>query len=94
VVKGNTCNNVTINVTTDTENLDESKKYTYRNNYKGINLMTRSQWRRYQRSKKGVVARADDKAVGPKEKLVETVRRPVKERLSLPLVEENTVGAD
>ncbi|KAK2384605.1 hypothetical protein QL285_071934 [Trifolium repens] len=30
----------------------ESRKYDYRNNYKGKNPMTRSQWRRYQRQKK------------------------------------------
>lgn len=34
----------------------ESKKYAYNNNYKGKNPMTRTQWRRYQRSKKGVAA--------------------------------------
>jgi len=43
VVKGNTSNVVTKNVTTDTENPDESKKYAYRNNYKGKNPMTRTQ---------------------------------------------------
>jgi len=89
VVKGNTSNAFTKNVTTDTDNPDESRKYSYRNNYKGKNPMTRTQWRRYQRSKKGIAAKANGKAVDPKEKLVEMVRRPVKERLSLPPVEGN-----
>jgi len=30
--------------------------------------MTRTQWRRYQRSKKGIVAKANNKVVNPKEK--------------------------
>jgi hypothetical protein len=62
---------------------------------KGKNPMTRTQWRRYQRSKKGSTASTNDKAIGPKrkEKVVETVR-PIKERLSLPPIEENPVGDD
>jgi len=79
-------NDVTKNVTTDAENPDESKKYAYCNNYNGKNPMTRSQWRRYQRSKKGINANADEKVVKPKEKLGESVRRPVKERLYLPSI--------
>jgi vacuolar-type H+-ATPase subunit E/Vma4 len=46
--------------------------------------MTRTQWRRYQRSKKGIAARTNDIVVDAKEKLVETVIRPVKERLYFP----------
>ena len=94
MVKGNTSNAFTKNVTTDTDNPDESRKYSYRNNYKGKNPMTRTQWRRYQRSKKGITASADDKAVNPKEKMVEIVRRPVKKMLSLPPVKENVVRDD
>jgi hypothetical protein len=56
--------------------------------------MTRTQWRRYQRSKKGIVAKANDKTVNPKEKLVETVIRPVKERLFFLPVEGNAAGDD
>jgi hypothetical protein len=58
--------------------------------------MTRTQWRRYQRSKKSIAASSDDKAVDAKgkEKLVENVRSPIKERLSLPPIEENHVGDD
>jgi len=93
-VKGNTSNVVTINVTTDTENPYQSKNYAYRNNYKGKNPMTRTQWRRYQRSQKGIAAKANNKAVDPKEKLVEMVRRPVKKRSSLPPVEGNVVRDD
>jgi len=94
MVKGNTSNVVTKNVTSDIENPDESKKYAYRNNYNGKNSMTQTQWRKYQRSKKGIAAKVNDKAVDPKEKLVEMVRRPVKERLFLPLVEGDAAGAD
>ena len=69
----------------------ESKKYAYINNYKGKNPMTRTQWRRYQRSKKGVVASLEDKTRNPNDgqRMVEPGRRPAKERLSLPLVEED-----
>ena len=70
------------------------KGIAYRNNYKGKNPMTQTQWRRYQWSKKGIAAKANNKAADPKEKLVETFRRPMKERLSLPLVEENNVEDD
>jgi hypothetical protein len=94
VVEGDVSNGVTRNVTTDTENPDESWKYAYRNNFKGKNPMNRSQWKRYQRSKKGIAAKANIKAVNPKEKLVEKVRRPVKERLSLPPFEGNAAGDD
>ena len=43
----------------------ESKKYAYTNNYKGKNPMTRTQWRRYQRYKKGVVASLENKVINP-----------------------------
>jgi hypothetical protein len=58
--------------------------------------MIQTQWRRYQRSKMGFAASTDDKAVGPKgkEKVVEIVKRPIKERMSLPPIEENPVGDD
>lgn len=96
VVNGSTSNTVTKNVTIDTESPNESNKYAYHSNYNGQYPMTRSQWRRYQRSKKGIAARSDNKAVDPKgkEKLVELVRRPVNERLCLPFIEENPAGDD
>jgi len=56
--------------------------------------MTRTHWRRYQRSKKGIAIKANDKPVDPKEKLVEIVRRLVKEILSLPPVEGNVARDD
>jgi len=56
--------------------------------------MTHTQWRRFQRSKKSIAARANDKAVDPEEKLVESVRKPVKGRLSLLRVEGNFIGDD
>jgi len=95
VVKGSTSTTVTKNVV-DTETPNESKKYAYNNNYKGKNLITRTRWKRYQRSKKGVAANFDDKAVDPKgkQKVVEIAKRPVKERLSFPPVEENPTGDD
>jgi len=69
----------------------EPKKYAYNNNYKGKNLMTRTQWRTYQRSKKGISTSLEDGTVDPKgdQRMVESGRRPTKERLSLPLVEED-----
>jgi hypothetical protein len=53
--------------------------------------MTRIQWKRYQRSKKGGSTSLEDKVVDPKggQGMVESNRRPVKERLSLPSVEED-----
>jgi len=42
VVKGRTSNNVTKNVTTDTKNPGESRKYAYRNNYTGKSPMNRT----------------------------------------------------
>ena len=96
VVKGRTSNIVTKNVTNDAENANESRKYAYRNNYKGKNPVTQTQWRRYQRSKKGIATSIDGKAVDPKgkEMMVKTVKRPMKERLYLPLIEENLVRDD
>jgi hypothetical protein len=84
------------NAVTDPEISNESKKYAYSNNYKEKNPMTRTQWRRYQRSKKGVVADFDDKDVDPKgkKKVVKRVNRKIKERLSLPRVEENVAVDD
>jgi len=97
VVKGSTSTIVTKNVdVADTKTPNESRKYAYSNNYKGKNHMTRTQWRMYQRSKKVVVADLDDNTVDPKgkQKVVETTKRRVKERLSLPPVEENPTGDD
>jgi len=58
----------------------ESKKYAYIHNYKGENPMTRTQWRRYQRSKKGVAASLEDKTNDPNDgqRMVEPRRRPAK----------------
>jgi len=44
----------------------ESKKFAYSNNYKGKNPMTRSQWRTYQRSKKGVFTSLEGETDNPK----------------------------
>jgi len=53
--------------------------------------MTRTQWRRFQRSRKHVVASFEGETIDPKGKqeMVEPFRRAMKERLSLPPVEEN-----
>jgi hypothetical protein len=69
----------------------ESKKYAYSNNYKGKNPMTRTQWRRYQRSKKGIVASLEDKTVDLEghQRMVKSRRRQAKERLFIPLVKED-----
>jgi hypothetical protein len=47
----------------------ESKKYAYNNNYKGKNPMTKSQQRRYQRSKKGIAASLEDQTLDTKPSL-------------------------
>ena len=67
----------------------ESKKFSYRNNYKENNLMTRTQWRTYQRSKKGISTSLEDETVDPKgdQRMVESNRRPTKDRLCLPIAE-------
>jgi hypothetical protein len=60
----------------------EANKYGYRNNYKGKNPMTHTQWRRFQCKKK--LASQQTKAGGNTSKMekVELVKRPVKERLA------------
>jgi len=72
----------------------ESKKFAYSNNYKGKNPMTRTQWRRYQRSKKGVPTSLEDEIVDPEgdQRMVQSKRRLAKEKLFLPLVEEDPNG--
>ncbi|CAJ2679325.1 unnamed protein product [Trifolium pratense] len=76
----------------------EVNKYSYRNNYKGKNPMTRTQWRRFQRKQKLTAkeAEAGGKAVATqKAEKVEMAKRPVKERLSIILEEpiaENAQG--
>lgn len=95
--EGKTSATVTKNVVVvDAKTLDKSKKYACSNNDEGKNPMTRTQWRRYQRSKKGVATYSDDNAVDPKgkQKVVKIVKIPMKERLSLPPVEESYVGDD
>jgi hypothetical protein len=69
----------------------KSKKYAYNNNYKGKSPMTRTQWRRYQRSKNGVAVSLEDKTTDPSDgkRMVESGRRPAKERLSPPLIKED-----
>jgi len=53
--------------------------------------MKKTQWRRHQRSKKGVVVSFEDETIDPngKQEVVEPFRRPVKERLSIPPIKEN-----
>ncbi|CAJ2653510.1 unnamed protein product [Trifolium pratense] len=74
----------------------EVNKYSYRNNYKGKNPMTRTQWRRFQRKQKLTAKEAGGKAVATqKVEKVEMAKRPVKERLSIILEEpiaENAQG--
>ncbi|CAJ2649107.1 unnamed protein product [Trifolium pratense] len=76
----------------------EVNKYSYRNNYKGKNPMTRTQWRRFQRKQKLTAkeAEAGGKVIATqKAEKVEMAKRPVKERLSIILEEpiaENAQG--
>jgi len=74
-------------------NPTKSKKFSYNNNYKGKNLMTRTQRRRYQRYKKASAKVFADVDVDPKgkQKAVKLAKKPVKERLFppfLPLMEK------
>jgi hypothetical protein len=83
-------NNVVKGSTSITDNKNgttfESKKYAYNNNYKGKNPMTRTQWRRYHRSKKGVAANLEDKFIDPNDsqRMVESGRRPAEESCLFP----------
>ncbi|KAK2416751.1 hypothetical protein QL285_039118 [Trifolium repens] len=60
----------------------EANKYGYRNNYKGKNPMTRTQWRRFQRRKKLVAQQAKAGGNANEKEKAEMVKRPMKERLT------------
>ncbi|CAJ2675460.1 unnamed protein product [Trifolium pratense] len=62
----------------------DSKKYAYRNNYKGKNLMTRTQWRRHQRQQRLSLQEAQKTEDNKGKQVVEVTRRPLKERLIQP----------
>eukprot|EP00256_Glycine_max_P066604 XP_025981199.1 uncharacterized protein LOC100802634 [Glycine max] len=66
----------------------EANKYSYRNNYRGKNPMTRTQWRRFQRQKK--LAQQNPQTGQYKE----VSRRPVKERLLPPVDEDKMEDED
>eukprot|EP00256_Glycine_max_P062132 XP_014631525.1 uncharacterized protein LOC106798860 [Glycine max] len=66
----------------------EANRYSYRNNYKGKNPMTRTQWRRFQRQKK--LAQQNLQTGWYKE----VSRRPVKERLLPPVDEDKMEDED
>ncbi|CAJ2653075.1 unnamed protein product [Trifolium pratense] len=79
----------------------EVNKYSYRNNYKGKNPMTRTQWRRFQRKQKLTAkdAEAGGKGIATqKAEKVEMAKRPAKERLSIvleePIAENAQEGAE
>ncbi|MCH79898.1 hypothetical protein A2U01_0000659 [Trifolium medium] len=78
---------------TNSKNVSEAKKYSYKNNYKGKNPMTRTQWRRFQSQKKlasqNVQAGGNANAV----KKTEVARRPIKERISPPNAPSKTEDA-
>ncbi|WJX84315.1 hypothetical protein P8452_66904 [Trifolium repens] len=63
-------------------------KFSYRNNYKGKNPMTRTQWRRFQRKKKMATQNVNAGGNATVVQKVEMARRPAKERLS-PVAEGN-----
>ncbi|XP_045822090.1 uncharacterized protein LOC123914975 [Trifolium pratense] len=62
----------------------DSKKYSYRNNYKGKNPMTRTQWRRHQRQQRLSLQEAQKTEDNKGKQVVEVTRRPLKERLTQP----------
>ncbi|MCI78054.1 hypothetical protein A2U01_0099324, partial [Trifolium medium] len=59
----------------------------YRNNYKGKNPMTRTQWRRFQRKKKLATQKVSAGGNVTVVQKVELAKRPAKERLAS-IVEE------
>ncbi|WJX94328.1 hypothetical protein P8452_75757 [Trifolium repens] len=65
-----------------------ANKFGYRNNYKGKNPMTRTQWRRFQRKKKMATQNVNARGNATVVQKVEMARRPAKERLS-PVAEGN-----
>ncbi|WJX26814.1 hypothetical protein P8452_15690 [Trifolium repens] len=65
-----------------------ANKFSYRNNYKGKNPMTRTQWRRFQRKKKMTTQNVNAGGNATVVQKVEMARRPTKERLS-PVAEGN-----
>jgi hypothetical protein len=65
-----------------------ANKFAYRNNYKGKNPMTRTQWRRFQRKKKMATQNVNAGGNATVVQKVEMARRPAKERLS-PVAEGN-----
>ncbi|CAJ2646962.1 unnamed protein product [Trifolium pratense] len=67
----------------------DSKKYAYRNNYMGKNPMTRTQWRRHQRQQKLSLQETQKTENHKGKQVVEATRRPLKERLSQPLADQN-----
>jgi len=78
---------------------DGLNKCAYGNNYKGKNPTTRTQWKRFQRSKKATAeshSKCGDESVDPKgkQKVVEISKRPRKERLSLTPIKENSAKDD
>ncbi|MCI17140.1 hypothetical protein A2U01_0038287, partial [Trifolium medium] len=64
----------------------ETNKHGYRNNYKGKNPMTRTQWRRFQRKKKLASQKVSVGGNSTVVQKVEVAKRPVKERLT-PIIE-------
>jgi len=70
--------------------MSDSKKFAYNNNYKGKNLMTKNQWRRFQRQKKTNVLKDITNTEKGKEKRVaafEVIRKPATEKIFSPLSE-------
>ncbi|WJX18504.1 hypothetical protein P8452_08296 [Trifolium repens] len=65
-----------------------ANKFAYRNNFKGKNPMTRTQWRRFQRKKKMATQNVNAGGNATVVQKVEMARRPAKERLS-PVAEGN-----
>jgi len=75
------------------------KKFSYSNNYKGRNPMTKTHWRRFQRQKKDDVLKDINNTEKGKEKQVaafEVTRNPATERIFPPLyvVKENFTKED
>ncbi|MCI33704.1 hypothetical protein A2U01_0054921, partial [Trifolium medium] len=62
-------------------------KYAYKSNYMGKNPMTRTQSRRHQRQKKWALQAIPNSGDNKNKQVVEMAKRPVKERISAPMVD-------
>jgi hypothetical protein len=82
------------------ESGSEAKKYSYKNNYKGKNPMTRTQWRRYQRQKKLAIQSPNAGGNIKVDQKIKLAKKPTNEKVYVPVEtseaenEKNTKNED